>query len=161
MPDAYRNIYKASRKVAGLTQEAAAERLSISVESIRAYETGQRIPHNGLVARMAVVYNDLMLGYEHCRSTDDLMARIIPRLHRRSIMEIVVRLFNRIKRLATKGSVERLLEMADDGKIDQDEKADFTEIVNDIGELVQVGLELQLYPAVTELDVTESSWNDE
>ena len=36
MPDDCRNIYKICRKSAGLTQEAAAERLGISVESLRA-----------------------------------------------------------------------------------------------------------------------------
>ena len=34
MPDDCRNIYKICRKSAGLTQEAAAERLGISVESL-------------------------------------------------------------------------------------------------------------------------------
>ena len=42
MPEECRNIYKKARRSAGLTQEAAAERLGISVESVRAYETGQR-----------------------------------------------------------------------------------------------------------------------
>ena len=35
----YENIYKTTRRKAGYTQEAAAERLGISVESVRAYET--------------------------------------------------------------------------------------------------------------------------
>ena len=104
MPEEYRNIYKTARKAAGLTQEAAAERLAVSVESVRAYETGGRIPANDVVARMAVTYNNLMLGYDHCRSTDDLMASIVPPLEQRSIMEVVVRLFNRMKRLDQKGS---------------------------------------------------------
>lgn len=147
MPEEYRNIYKTARRSAGYTQEAAAERLALSVESIRAYETGQRLPHNSVVARMAVVYNNLMLGYEHCRSTDDLMASIIPKLEQRSLMEIVVRLFNRMKRLDEKGSVSRLLEMAEDGRIDAVEQLEYAEIVKDIGELIQAGLELQLSPA--------------
>lgn len=142
----YQNIYKTARKSAGLTQEAAAERLAISVESIRAYETGQRLPHNSIVARMAITYNNLMLGYEHCRSTDDLMASIIPQVEQRTLMEIVVRLYNRLKRLDEKGSVDRLLEIAEDGRIDQNEQPDYEAIAKDIRELIQVGLELQLSP---------------
>lgn len=38
MSEEYRNIYKIARRTAGFTQEAAAERLGISVESVRAYE---------------------------------------------------------------------------------------------------------------------------
>ena len=52
-----RNIYQTARKAAGLTQEAAAERLALSVESLRAYETGQRIPGNEIVAAMCTVYS--------------------------------------------------------------------------------------------------------
>lgn len=44
MPQDKRNIYKIAREAKGLTQEAAAEKLGISDSSIRAYETGQRIP---------------------------------------------------------------------------------------------------------------------
>ena len=44
MPQDRRNIYKIAREARGLTQEAAAEKLGISDSSIRAYETGQRIP---------------------------------------------------------------------------------------------------------------------
>ena len=36
MPEEYRNIYKIARRARGYTQEAAAERLGISTESIRA-----------------------------------------------------------------------------------------------------------------------------
>lgn len=44
MPEKYKNIYKAVRLCTNLTQEAAAERIGVSVESIRTYETGRRIP---------------------------------------------------------------------------------------------------------------------
>lgn len=42
MPEDYSNIYKIARRAAGYTQEAAAEQLNISIESVRAYETYQR-----------------------------------------------------------------------------------------------------------------------
>ena len=56
MPEEYRNIYKICRKSAGFTQEAAAERLGISVESLRAYETGQRVPPDEVVETMSDLY---------------------------------------------------------------------------------------------------------
>lgn len=52
-----RNIYQAARRAAGLTQEAAAERLGISVESIRAYETGLRVPPMEVADLMVICYN--------------------------------------------------------------------------------------------------------
>ena len=36
MPEESMNIYKTARRAAGITQEAAAEQLGISVESVRA-----------------------------------------------------------------------------------------------------------------------------
>ena len=67
MQDETRNIYKTCRKAAGLTQEAAAERLGISVESLRAYETGQRVPPDEVVEAMSDLYNTLHLIVRHVR----------------------------------------------------------------------------------------------
>lgn len=44
MSSEYGNKYKTVRLCTRLTQESAAERIGVSVESIRAYETGRRIP---------------------------------------------------------------------------------------------------------------------
>lgn len=44
MLKASRNIYKTVRNRTGLTQEAAAELIGVSVETLRAYECGRRIP---------------------------------------------------------------------------------------------------------------------
>lgn len=52
-----RNIYKKPREIAGYSQERAAELLDISVESLRAYETGRRVPPGEVVVRMMDLYN--------------------------------------------------------------------------------------------------------
>ena len=44
MSEMSQNIYKTGRICTSLTQEAAAERIGVSVETIRAYEAGRRIP---------------------------------------------------------------------------------------------------------------------
>lgn len=144
MPEEYRNIYKTARKAAGLTQEAAAERLDISVESIRAYETGQRIPPNGVVARMAVTYNNLTLGYEHVRSTNDLMADIVPPLEQRSMIEMVVRLGNRMRRFDRNRCLDRLMEIAEDNNVDDEERPEYNEIILEMREIIRGGLELDV-----------------
>ena len=85
MSEEYRNIYKAARRSAGLTQEAAAEKLGISVESIRAYETGGRIPSNEIVESMVICYNTQYLAYQHLHETNALAAKIVPPLQERSM----------------------------------------------------------------------------
>ena len=104
MPEETRNIYKSARRSAGLTQEAAAERLGISVESVRAYETAQRIPPNDIVERMVVCYNTQYLAYQHLHETNELMDRVVPELHQRPVIQTVVALINAINRFSRTNS---------------------------------------------------------
>ena len=145
MPEEYRNIYKSARKAAGLTQEAAAERLSISVESIRAYETGQRTPPNDIVERMVVCYNTQYLAYEHLHETNALMARVVPQLERRSLLEAVIRIYNDLRRFDREHNLDTLMEIAEDGKIDSTERVQFEEIMDDLRDILKSGLELEVF----------------
>ena len=145
MPGEYRNIYQTARKAAGLTQEAAAEQLAVSVESLRAYENGHRIPPNDVVARMVVCYDKQYLAYQHLQESNELMARVVPELEQRSLMETVLRLFKRLKRLDRDGRVEQLLEIAEDGQISAEERGEFDAIVADLREIVRSGLELEIF----------------
>ena len=55
------NIYQNARKIAGLTQERAAELLGLSVRSLADYESGLRLPPNDIADRMVTVYNSQLL----------------------------------------------------------------------------------------------------
>ena len=145
MPGEYRNIYKTARSAAGLTQEAAAERLGLSVESLRAYETGGRIPPNEVVESMSILYNDLRLPFNHLRETNALYGRIVPQVDERSLMEAALRIHNRLSRIEQHGSLDRLLEIAEDDRIDEDERPEFLAIVAELREIVRGALELQLH----------------
>ncbi len=145
MPGEYRNIYKTARSAAGLTQEAAAERLGLSVERIRAYETGQRIPPNEAVERMVILYNAQHLAYQHLRETNELYNRIVPALEDRDLIQTAVVLRNRLARLEQRRSLDRLLEIAEDNRIDEDERPEFLAIVAELREIVRSALELQLH----------------
>ena len=145
MPGEYRNIYKTARAAAGLTQESAAERLDISVESIRAYETGQRIPPNEAVELMVILYNAQHLAYQHLRETNALYGRIVPQVDERSLMEAALRIHNRLSRIEQHGSLDRLLEIAEDNIIDDAERPEFMAIVAELREVIRGALELQLH----------------
>ena len=88
MPEEYRNIYKICRKSAGFTQEAAAERLGISVESLRAYETGQRVPPDEVVETMSDLYNALHLIVRHVRERNAMYSRVVPEVPQCSVLEL-------------------------------------------------------------------------
>ena len=101
MPEEHRNIYKTARRDSGYTQEAAAEMIAVSVESLRAYENGYRIPPNDIVERLS------QFQQAH--------------------------------------SVERLMSMAEDGRIDDQERPEFEAIMDDLREIIRSGLELDVY----------------
>ena len=143
MPEEYRNIYKTSRKAAGLTQEAAAERLGISVESLRAYEGGQRIPPNEVVELMVILYNAQHLAYQHLRETNAMYGRVVPEVPQCSVLEASARLTNRIYAFADSHADRRLMRMAEDNVIDPVERPEFDAILEELQEIVEAALALR------------------
>lgn len=145
MPTSDLNIYKNARRAAGFTQESAAEQLGISVESVRAYETGQRVPPNDVVEQMVICYNAQRLAYQHLHETNVLMSRVVPQLEQRSVLEVAVRIYNRLNRFQRDHGVDRLMAIAEDGVIDNSERPEFDSIMSDLREIVKSGLELEVF----------------
>ena len=90
MPQDKRNIYKIAREAKGLTQEAAAEKLGISDSSIRAYETGQRIPPPEVVDLMVIAYDSQLLGIQHLRASADMARSIVPDIREVRLPEAIM-----------------------------------------------------------------------
>lgn len=143
MPGEYQNIYKTCRKSAGLTQEAAAERLGISVESLRAYETGQRVPPNDVLELMVILYNAQHLAYQHLRETNALYSSVVPDVQPRTVLEASAKLTNRIFIFAESHADRRLLRITEDNVIAPAERGEFDSIMEDLQEIVEAALELR------------------
>ena len=125
------NIYKTARLGSGLTQEAAAEVLDLSVESVRAYETGQTVPPNDTVLRMAEAYGSPGLRLEHARATDEL--GIIPQgAVPQSFELLTIQIYTNLMTFAEKHRGQQLLQIAADGVIDEDERPLLDEIVAEL-----------------------------
>ena len=145
MPEDYSNIYKIARRAAGFTQESAAEQLEISVDSVRAYETSQRLPPSEIVERMVVCFHAPQLAYQHLHETNALISRVIPQLEQRSILEVAIRIYNRMRYFSQNACLERLLTIAEDGRIDDTERPEFDEIIEELRSIIQSGLELEIF----------------
>lgn len=143
MPEEYRNIYKICRKAAGFTQEAAAERLGISVESMRAYETGQRVPPDDVVDLMSILYNALHLIAWHAREKNAMYSRVVPEVQPRTVLEASAKLTNRIFRFAESHADRRLMQITEDNVIDETERPEFNGILEELQEIVEAALELR------------------
>lgn len=143
MPLECKNIYKNARRGAGLTQESAAERLGISVESLRAYESGQRTPPNDVVQLMSILYNSLNLCFQHMQETNIVYRSVVPEVEQRSVIEATTKLVNRIFSFADSHADRRLLRIAEDNVIDTSERVEFDAIMEDLEQIVEAALELR------------------
>lgn len=126
----YPNLYKRARLSTGLTQEAAAERLSLSPESLKQYEGGRRIPPDDVVARMVEVYRLPWLALEHSQATDTL--GVLPEVEPRPLPMASIALRNRLHDAT--GRLDALLRIAEDGIIDNTERPEFDDIVEELRE---------------------------
>ena len=130
------NIYQTARKAAGLTQEAAAERLAVSDTSIRAYESGERMPGDDIVARMCAVYNVQYLGLQHLQLKTALLPDCVQEARPEPLPVAVIKLVEAHRS-------DQLMEIAEDGVISDSERALFEEITCELGDIVQAALALQ------------------
>lgn len=143
MQDNNRNIYQAARRSAGLTQERAAEMLGVSVESLRAYETGIRIPPTDVVELMVICYDAQHLAYQHLRLASEMGRRIIPETGDLPLPQAAMQLINRIYAFADSRQDRALLKIAEDGKISAKERPQFDSILDELQGIVSAALALQ------------------
>ena len=144
MPQDRRNIYKIAREAKGLTQEAAAEKLGISDSSIRAYETGQRIPPPEVVDLMVIAYDSQLLGIQHLRASADMARSIVPDIREvrlpEAIMELLDRVYGFVDAFADSHADRRLMQMAEDNVIDSAERPEFDAIMEDLQGIVEAAM---------------------
>ena len=132
MAELYPNIYQRGRKTTLLTQEEAAERLHISPETLKRYEGGRLTPPDETVARLCEVFGVRWLALEHAKATDRL--GILPELEPKPLPMATISLTNRLRDAADR--LAGLLRIAEDGVIDDAERPEFDNIVQDLRETI-------------------------
>lgn len=128
----YPNLYQRGRKTTLLTQEEAAERLHISPETLKRYEGGRLTPPDETVARMCEVYGVSWLALEHAKATDRL--GVLPEVEPKPLPMATISLTNRLRDAADR--LSGLLRIAEDGVIDDAERPEFDDIVQDLRETI-------------------------
>lgn len=128
----YPNLYQRARKATRLSQEEAAERLGLSAESLKQYESGRRVPPDGVVAKMVEVYDLPWLALEHSRATDQL--GVLPEVETKPLPQATITLTNRLRDAAD--CINGLLRIAEDGVIDESERSEFDVIVQELRETI-------------------------
>lgn len=138
-----RNIYENARRTAGLTQERWAEAIGCSVDSIRLYESERGLPSDEIVTKMVEVAGLPVLGYWHLCNKSRVAADILPDVRECSLPLAVVQLIKRINDFADLHRTDDLLDIAEDGAIDDRERGTFDAIVRELEGIVQASMQLK------------------
>lgn len=146
------NIFKIARTAAGLTQERAAELIPTSVRSLADYERGVCVPDESIVSRMVTVYNAQFLAVQYLQlRKGSVLPECIRNIREHPLAPAVIKACNRLVAFARKHRADELLEIAEDGVIDQSERARYMDICEELEDMVTALMEL-LYSKEAEHD---------
>ena len=140
------NIYQTARKVAGLTQERAAELLGLSPRSLADYEAGLRLPPNDVADRMVTVYNSQLLAVQHLRNSTQLARDLLPDVQTMILPEAVLTLIDAVYAFADDKLDRELIDIARDGVISEDERERFNHVVDRIRAIAAAAIAVAAVP---------------
>lgn len=150
-----RNIYQIAREGAGITQERAAELIGLSVESIRSYESEKRVPADDTVIKMVDIYNANYLAYQHLKYKTQVGNRILPEVEEMPLSEAALRMIHELNDCMNYQA--SIVEIAMDGKVDESEKEEWTEVRQRCKSLCRAIFALQFSKEGEDLDGESSS----
>lgn len=127
-------IYREARIKNRLTQEQAAELFSISVDSLRLYEAGKRIPSDEVALKMIEEYNEPYLAYFYITQKTKVIKKVFPDVIIRDMSESVLLLEKGINDY--KKVNECLYKIALQNKITKNEAHDYMIIVNALNSIM-------------------------
>ena len=122
-----KNIYQISRENAELTREAAAEQLEfISSDRIEKIENEKSLPHPDEILAMADCYKNPALCNYYCSHECSIGQEYIPEVAAKDLSVITLEMLSTLNTLAKEK--DRMIDIAADGKVTEDEISDFLRI---------------------------------
>lgn len=126
-----KNIYQMSREAASLTREAAAEKLKfISSDRIEKIESEKSQPHPDEILAMADCYKNPSLCNYYCSHVCPIGQEYVPEVKAKDLQVITLEMLSILNTLSKEK--ERLIEIAVDGKLSEDEIPDFLKIQSNL-----------------------------
>ena len=129
------NIYRRCRLRTHLTQEAWAEALGISVESVKRYELGLVRPQDDIVLRMILESNYEALAYQHIAMSTQALHVLPDTPVDLPLSQATIRIINRLAAFFDQHRDRQLMQIAEDGRIDDEERPLFDAIMSELQEL--------------------------
>ncbi len=129
-----KNIYQKSREAAGLTREAASEKMTyVSADRIEKIESEKSLPHPDEIMAMAEAYKAPVLCNYYCSRVCEIGRNRVPEVSTKELSVITLEMLSTINTLVKEK--DRLIEIAVDGKINEDEVADFLKIQKELNNM--------------------------
>jgi len=135
---------KTARQTACLTQEQAAEIVGVSLESWKAYEYGERLPPNRTIVRICRALDADWLRLEYAQLILEDLDVLPDGLCVQGLPTAVLTLSDYTSRLLD--AYRRLIQIAADGRIDENEREDFEDIKSIILGTICSGLQVVYAP---------------
>lgn len=148
MHDNRRNIAKIGRSFAGLTQERWAEALGYSVRTVGAWENGEQPVPSEAVIRMVDVTGQQVLAYWHLVDSAGNENQLLPDVDIVDLPQAVLALLRRLKDFDREQRVDKLIEMAEDGRIDEAERNGYDNIMQELHGIIKAAVQLQFAKGV-------------
>lgn len=115
------NIYKNARLKAGLRREPVAEELHIDVRTLDKYESlDGRVPDD-VVRKMCELYNNKYLAYLHIKKSP--LGEFLPDLQPTTFEGATLTMVSSLHEV--NGTINQIIKIASDGKVNDCEKADW------------------------------------
>ena len=126
-----KNVYQLSREELGLTREAAAELLEyISADRIEKIESEKSAPHPDEILTMANSYKNPSLCNYYCSHECPIGQKYVPEVKTKDLSVITLEMLSTLNTLSKEK--DRLIEIAADGQITDDEIPDFKKIQSNL-----------------------------
>ena len=139
-----KTIYQLSRERAGLTREAAAERMEfVTASRIEKIESERSAPHPEEILAMAAAYADPMLRNAFCTQACPIGEKYVPRAQAKSISQITLDMVVTLNDLMR--DRDRLMEITADGTVSSEEQEDFRAIRENLDRMSSVIESLRLW----------------
>ena len=139
-----KNEYQLARESAGLTRAQAAERMGYVSESrIEKIESEKSAPHPDEIMAMAEAYRKPSLCNYFCSTACPLGQKSVPPVEAKNLSQIALELLSTVNHLHQEK--DRLIEIAADGMITEDEMEDFSRIRAQLSQISMTVDSLQLW----------------
>jgi transcriptional regulator with XRE-family HTH domain len=129
-----KNVYQLAREAAGLSREAAGERMVfVSPDRVERIESGRSAPHPDEVLSMERCYRAPELSNYYCTHECPIGMKYVPEAKLRELPHAAMELLAALGALG--GEKDRLIAIAADAQVSEDERAAFGEIVEKLTRL--------------------------